>query len=354
MISDFIPKQSSSLVPFAMPRLLLLCLALFGVLASSDVSADHHGDHDDKATDKLKVLIIDGQNNHAAWPKTTMMMRQYLEESGRFTVDIERTKFTWRGGDLAKQFPLDDGKTYKDLPKPRTDPSFAPTFSDYDVVVSNFGYNAAPWSAATNQAFEAYVKNGGGFVVVHSADNTFGDWEAFNQIIGIGGWGGRDESSGPYVYFEDPSDDMIRDDSPGKGGDHGPAHSYALVHRDTEHPITRGLPQTWMHTKDELYQKLRGPANNMTILATAFADPKYRGTGRHEPMIMTIDYGSGRVYHTVMGHDDGAFACVGFMTTFLRGTEWAATGKVTLTDVPDDFPTATQTSQRDFEPASAK
>ena len=46
---------------------------------------------------KIKVLIVDGQNNHEVWPKSTIMMKQYLEETGLFSVDIRRTKFTWKG-----------------------------------------------------------------------------------------------------------------------------------------------------------------------------------------------------------------------------------------------------------------
>ena len=87
----------------------------------------------------------------------------------------------------------------------------------------------------------------------------------------------------------------------------------------------------------------------MTILATAFADKKFKGTGRNEPMMMTIDYGKGRVYHTPMGHADYSVQCVGFITTLLRGAEWAATGTVTITNVPNDFPTAQTTSTRDFK-----
>jgi type 1 glutamine amidotransferase len=300
------------------------------------------------AAEKLKALIIDGQNNHGAWPKTTVMMKKYLEDSGRFTVDVQRTQFTWNGKNLLKEYPLADGKTYQDLPKPKSDPDFKPKFANYDVVISNFGYNAAPWPAETRQALDDYVKNGGGFVVVHAADNSFGDWQAYNQMIGIGGWGGRNEKSGPYVYISKDGE-TVRDDSPGRGGAHGPQHEFQIVIRDADHPITKGLPRAWMHAKDELYQQLRGPADNMTILATAFADKKYNGTDRHEPMLMTIDYGQGRIFHTPMGHADYSVECVGFITTLLRGSEWAATGEVTLTAVPDDFPAANEASQRKFD-----
>jgi hypothetical protein len=187
------------------------------------------------------------------------------------------------------------------------------------------------------------VAGGKGLVIVHAANNSFGDWPAFNEMIGLGGWDGRNEKSGPYVYL-DKAEKVVRDDTKGAGGNHGPQHEYQIVIRDPKHPITRGLPRAWMHTKDELYQQLRGPANHMTILATAYADPKFKGTDRHEPMLMTIDYEQGRVFHTPMGHDEGSVNCIGFKTTFVRGTEWAATGTVTITKVPENFPTADQSS----------
>jgi uncharacterized protein len=299
------------------------------------------------AAEKLKSLIIDGQNNHTMWPKTTVMIKEYLEDSGRFTVDIARSQYTWNGGDLLKEFPLADGKSYEDLPKPKSDPNFKPTFSNYDVVISNFGYNAAAWPDETKAAFEAYVGGGGGLVILHAADNSFGDWPEYNEMIGLGGWGGRTEKSGPYVYL-DADGKTVRDESKGNGGNHGPQHEYQIVIRDPDHPITKGLPRAWMHTTDELYQQLRGPANNMSILATAYADPKYKGTDRHEPMLMTIDYKQGRVFHTPMGHHDVAMQCVGFITALIRGTEWAATGSVTQTDLPTDFPTPDASSQREF------
>ena len=199
-------------------------------------------------------------------------------------------------------------------------------------MLSNFGYGAAPWPDETKEAFEKYVEGGGGLVVVHAADNSWGDWKEYNEVIGIGGWGGRNKESGPYIYWDEGA--IVRDEEmDGPGGSHGPQHNFSVVVRDANHPVTQGMPREWLHTKDELYDLLRGPATNMRVLATSFSSK----TKRHEPMIMTIDYGEGRVFHTPMGHADYSMQCVGYVSTLLRGTEWAATGKVTI-PIPENFP----------------
>jgi type 1 glutamine amidotransferase len=268
----------------------------------------------------LKALIVDGQNNHGNWPTTSKMMKKYLEDTKLFTVDVATTA------------------------KSGTDPSFKPDFAKYNVVVSN--YNGAAWPEETQKALIDYVKGGGGFVVVHAANNAFGNWREYNEMIGLGGWGDRNEKSGPYVFL-DAEGKLVRDEAKGSGGHHGPQHPFQLIVRDSEHPVTKGMPKEWLHVNDELYDLLRGPGENMHILATAYADKAKGGSGRHEPMIFTIDYGKGRVFHTPMGHGNDSQECVGFITTLVRGTEWAATGKVTL-PIPEDFPTADKTSQRKF------
>jgi type 1 glutamine amidotransferase len=286
----------------------MLRLALFaGVVAISQVAF---------AEPALKALIVDGQNNHN-WKETTPRLKKALEETGLFAVEVA----TAPSGDTA---------------------GFKPDFAQYIVVVSN--YNGTPWPKETQQAFDEYVKNGGGFVAVHAANNSFPEWKEYNQMIGVGGWGGRNEKSGPYVRFRDGI--VVRDTQAGGGGGHGPYHPFVVESRNSEHPIMADLPTRWMHGSDELYERLRGPAENLTVLATAYADPAKRGSGEHEPMLMVIDYGKGRVFHTTLGHDQNSMKCVGFITTLQRGTEWAATGKVTQ-KVPADFPNAEKVTNRE-------
>ena len=286
----------------------LLTTALFAVSLPASAATPIH------------VMLLDGQSGGAyhKWAQITPVLKKELEETGLFQVEVVTAPPS--SGDLS---------------------SFHPDFSKYQVVVSN--YDAPDWPAELKASFEQYMKKGGGLVTVHAADNAFGQWTEYNQMIGIGGWRGRTEASGPMWYFKD--DKLVSDPTPGKAGQHGARIPFQVVVRDANHPITKGLPKMWMHQGDELYATLRGPGEHMTVLATAFSDPANRGTGHDEPELMVLSYGKGRVFHTVMGHDINALSCVGFITTFQRGTEWAATGKVTQ-KVPASFPTANTVSYR--------
>ncbi|MEO5977754.1 MAG: ThuA domain-containing protein [Chryseolinea sp.] len=314
-------------------------------------------------TKMLKALIIDGQNNHGVWPKTTAMMKDYLEQTGLFKVDVARTAFTWQNPpknnthekqttDLLEKYAITGVPKSIAVPDPIPDPDFKPDFSQYHVVISNFGWQASDWPKETQAAFEMYISSGGGFVLVHAADNSFGDWDQFNRIIGLGGWGGRNEKTGPYVYINELGQ-TVRDTTVGTAGSHGKQYPFLITVRDITHPITAGMPTRWLHAQDELYDRLRGPAEELTVLGTSFSDiekndspfSELKGTNRNEPMMMTIKYGNGRVFHTPLGHADYSMECVGFITMFQRGTEWAATGKVTI-PIPKDFPTADSISVR--------
>jgi hypothetical protein len=199
---------------------------------------------------KIKVLIVDGQNNHEVWPKSTIMMKQYLEETGLFSVDIKRTKYTWKGEREKAYLSLAGVGETQDLKDPKADPDFILSFKKYDVVVSNFGWNAADWPEATQKALEKFIKKGGGFVSVHAADNSFPTWLEYNKMIGLGGWGDRTEKDGPYIYYTNEGE-LVRDSSAGGAGSHGPQHIIPVTIRMADHPITKGLPKVWLTDKDE-------------------------------------------------------------------------------------------------------
>ena len=269
----------------------------------------------------INVMLLDGESAGAYhdWKRVTPVLKKELEETGLFQVDVVTAPLS-TSGELSR---------------------FKPEFNKYQVVVLN--YDAPDWPADLKDSFERYLQNGGGLVSVHAADNAFPAWKEFNRMTGVGGWRDRNQGAGPRWFYQDGK--LVSDTTAGPAGSHGARLPFQVTAREPEHPILKGLPRVWMHQGDELYATLRGPGENMHVLATAYSNPANKGTGHDEPMLMTLNYGKGRVFHTTMGHDVSALSCVGFIVTFQRGTEWAATGNVTQ-KAPDGFPTASTVSYR--------
>jgi len=295
---------------------LLSRLALVALTAAALISPAPAADEG-----KIKVILIDGQNNHN-WRATTPLLKKELEDSGRFTVAVSSNlKEGDKPGEIKDTVP------------------FPPDLSKYDVLLSN--YNGAAWPSEFQKSLEEKLKDGKiALAIVHAANNAFGNWAEYNKMIGMG-W--RGAGAGDRLTLDADGKEVRVEKGRGPGAGHGAGHAFKIVVRDAEHPITKGMPKEWMHTQDELYHGMRGPIENVHLLATAFSDKAKGGTGEHEPMIWTVAYGKGRVFHTPMGHDLNGMRCIGFVTTLCRGTEWAATGKVTL-PIPQDFPTADKTS----------
>lgn len=312
---------------------------------------------------KVRVVIIDGQNNHN-WRATTPVMKKALEDCGRFTVDVATSpqmptlakpaepkkpkdpndaKAVAKYQDDLAKYQVALAKYKEALPKFQEDQKKAKAafeawridFDKYDVVLSN--YNGQSWPKEINEALESRLKEGKiGLVIVHAANNAFGGWKEYNQMIGMG-W--RGASAGFRLKLDDQGQEIKVKPGEDMGSGHRYTGKFSIVVRDDSHPITRGMPKEWMHNNDELYDNMRGPIENVKLLATAYS----KGTKAHEPMIWTVSYGQGRVFHTPMGHDVNAMICVGFQVTLQRGTEWAATGNVTL-PLPSNFPTAKDVS----------
>lgn len=272
--------------------------------------------------EKIRTLVIAGQDG-SHWSRgAAECIRQILENSGLFSVDVLITP-DW-GEDMS---------------------SFHPKFKNYSLVVLDYG--GVEWADKVKRDFESYVENGGGVVFIHSSVIPMENWEAYNLMSGLGAWNRRDEKWGPYLYMQEGS--YVYDYTPGWAGHHGLQHHVLVDHPNPQHPIVQGLPKSWHHYKDEIYTRLRGPAKNVEIIATTHDD------GRDEPLMWTVTYGKGRIFADVLGHCGSdpnmtyAMTCTGYQVTLLRGCEWAATGEVTQA-APADFPdTEHYTLRKDFK-----
>lgn len=279
--------------------------------------------HGAQATEKIKVLIVTGRNNHN-WVLSTPTIQRLLEESGRFEVSVTTTP--------GKEAPKDAWQDWR------------PRFGQHDVVLSD--YNGDLWPDSVKMEFVNYVEGGGRVVEVHAANNAFTGWKEYEAMTGLL-W--RASGHGDRIYFDKDLKPVRQPKGEGPAGGHGAGHEYAITTLDAANPIFSDLPKVWMHVSDELYHGQRGPAENMHILAAAFSSIESKGTGVYEPMVWWIPYGKGKVITLLPGHlGDKAtyptpYDCVGFRTILQRSVEWIVTGEVSIPK-PANFPTADRIS----------
>lgn len=225
-----------------------------------------------QASRTMHVLLLSGANNHN-WQKTTPELVKILQHSGAFEVKVTED------------------------PASFTAQSLAP----YDVIVSNWTNwpsKDRSWGPSAEAAFLDFVRQGKGVVFVHAASACFYAWPEYHPLVG-GTWG------------------------PNTG--HGPVHRFAVDQMDQDHPITQGIEAFF--TTDELWHRMAFQPT-ARVLSQAFSAKDKGGTGNWEPAAVVSEFGKGRSFYLILGHDVPAMQSPGFIRLLLRGTEWAATDNV--------------------------
>ncbi len=273
---------------------------------------------------QLRILVVDGINNHT-WRVATAAIREILENSNLFTVDVSTTP------------SAEDESSVWD--------NWRPNFSRFDAVIVNFnsGHDAKAllWPEPVRQAIVKYVSEGGGMVSYHAANNAFLLWPEYNAMVGMG-W--RPSSYGPSVHIGERDEVIVVPQGEGFEPNHPPRLDFKIHVRDTSHPITEGMPRVWLHPSEQLTHGQHGPIEGFTFLTYATSPV----THQNEPMDWVHRYGRGRIYTTMLGHTwanepSPDLECIGFQTLFARGVQWVASGRVTI-PIPPDFPTADRIS----------
>jgi len=243
------------------------------------------------SAEPARVLILSGANNHD-WRQTTPVIKASLEETGKFLVDVEENVGTMKPD------------------------AFAP----YAAIVSNyntFGKDAPKetWTAETRRAFLDHIAKGHGLVIIHAGSSVFYDWPEF-QNLACGTW--KD------------------------GTGHGAIHIERVTFTDEKSPITRGLAPFWI--RDEFWQDI-SVAPGAKALASVTPDPASKGSGKPEDILFTTETGGGRGFALFLGHDTTTMKNTAWQTLLQRGTEWAATGKVTIPPA-SDWPATREDAER--------
>jgi type 1 glutamine amidotransferase len=219
----------------------------------------------------IKVLLITGDDVSAhPWREISETTREILVGSGKFDVRVCEDPLILESATALK---------------------------NYDVIVFTiYAQKQGELPAQAQENLLNYVQSGKGFFVQHLATASFPKWDQFGKLCGRK-WVMKTSGHGPRSVFESQ-----------------------IV--DREHPITKGLSN--FTTDDELYAKLQGD-EPIHVLVTADSD----WSKKTEPLVFVKSYGQGRVVHNAYGHDRKALMTPTVQKIITRGTEWAATGKVT-------------------------
>jgi hypothetical protein len=271
----------------------------------------------------IRVLIVDGFSNHD-WRLTTALIRGIIEPTGLFAVDVSTSPPTADSPELA---------------------AWRPVFSNYDVVIQTCNNNRGgpAWPQDVQTDFERYVATGGGVYVWHAGNNSFPEWTAYNEMLGIGY---RKKDFGTAIGVDARGELICIPSGEGPDSGHGPRVN-TVVKRRGDHPIHAGLPREWFTPDIEVYFYPRGPAKNLAVLSYGF-DPR---TQMNWPLEWTVACGKGRVYTSTFGHvwkgdiQPERMRCAGLQTVVVRALQWLAGRDVTW-PVPADFPTAEKLSIR--------
>ncbi len=211
---------------------------------------------------EMRAVIVTGVDwKGHIWSETAPMLRKILERDGRFSVDIVE------------------------------DPNFLASneLFEFDEIVLHFkNYKPLDQEDKVKRNLTAFVKQGKGLVVIHYASGAFEDWPEFRNLVG------RCQKT--------------------KHDKRGP---FTVKIADANHPITKGMND--FQTDDELFIQLRGD-RPIDVLATA----RSVITGKDHPMAFAFEYGSGRVFHTTLGHDVRAITMTDTAELIRRGASWAA------------------------------
>ncbi len=142
------------------------------------------------------------------------------------------------------------------------------------------------------QAFEQFIRNGGGYVGLHSAADTEYDWPWFGELNG--------------AYFKSH-----------------PRQQEAVFNIvDNNNIATAHLPKVWKRF-DELYN-FKWIGTDLHVLIT-IDENSYTGGGNGEdhPMAWYHEFDGGRAFYTALGHDNKSWEDPLYRQHVLGGIQYA-------------------------------
>jgi type 1 glutamine amidotransferase len=161
--------------------------------------------------------------------------------------------------------------------------------AQYKTVVFLSATGDPVGTQAEKDAFQRYIRNGGGFVGVHAAADSGYSWPWYGQLVG--------------AYFKQ----------------HPAIQPARLVVENSEHPATQGLAASFTRT-DEWYDFQTNPRGAVRVL-TSVDDSSYTGStmGSDHPTTWCHNFDGGQAFYTALGHTDESYSESNFLHILLGG-----------------------------------
>jgi type 1 glutamine amidotransferase len=215
---------------------------------------------------KARILLVTGDDHPAHhWKETAPVLQAALEKDRRLEVFVAQ------------------------------DPAFldSAAIDRYDLILLHFkNWQTNGPGDKARENLRRFVHNGKGLALVHFACGAWqGEWPEFSDLAG-------------RVY-----DPALRH--------HDPYGPFRVEIVQPEHPIVRGMED--FDTQDELYTCLTG-GHPIQVVAQA----KSKVDGKYYPMAFVSQYGEGRTFQCVLGHDVKAMGVPAVQELYRRGCAWAA------------------------------
>jgi uncharacterized protein len=263
------------------------------------------------APKKLLVVSVTAGYRHASIPTLEKVLAQLAERSGRFSVDFlqqppgkPRNPKKDATPEEKAAFEADAARWIETQLKPALEKLSPASLKNYDGVV--FASTTGELPIPDKEGFLAWLEEGHAFIGIHSASDTFHSWPGYREMLG------------------------------GEFDKHGPQVGVVCLNQDPKHPATAALPKTWPIAQEEIYQfKNYDPARVRELLV--LDKHPNDGTPGHYAISWCRGYGSGRIFHTALGHREDIIdadleirdrknsvkTSEAFQSHLLGGIEWA-------------------------------
>ena len=181
------------------------------------------------------------------------------------------------------------------------DPSvFTPeNLKRYDAIIFSNSNNEGFDTQEQKKAFQAYIRSGGGFMAIHSANATEREWPWYWAMVG-----------GKFIR-------------------HAPHQEFDVVLTDPDHPSTSHLLARWTIKDEFYYSNQLNPDIHVLLSAdmTTVEDEgkdEYPGEtfGLQFPLAWCHQFEGGRQFYTALGHDPWFYEDPLFVEHLRGGLLW--------------------------------